>query len=221
MNVASPTTRRRPPVRWHQETKLYDRAHPRLVRMARQLRKLPGNRILDVGCSTGILGRVLGPGYEYYGCDITDHAEQQLPPGRFLQVDFNESCDLTYFRGRGIELAHLGGVLEYLKTPGRMLESLRELLGDRGHLVASIVNFHGDCYSAADAQPPGWIYRPSLAELRGLLAQSGWQTVEVVPILAKDALRDLLFAGACFALGTQHAWVRQQTRQFVLTARAA
>jgi 2-polyprenyl-3-methyl-5-hydroxy-6-metoxy-1,4-benzoquinol methylase len=207
-------------MKWQQETLLYDRAHPRLVHMARLLRKLPGNRILDVGCSTGMLGRVLGPGYEYYGCDIADHADRQLLPGRFLQLDFNQSCDLTHFRGRGIELAHIGGVLEYLEKPAWLLESVRELLGDRGHLVLSIINFECGRYAPADGQHRGWIYRPSLAELRALLAGCGWQTLETVPFLGIDGFRDLVFAGARLTLGSQHAWVQGQTRQFLLTARA-
>ena len=203
-----------------QQALLDDRAHPRLVRMASLLRKLPGNRVLDVGCASGMLGRVLGPAYEYYGCDAKDHAARHLLPGRFLQVDFNDNYDLSHFRGRGIELAHLGGILEYLAAPARLLESLRELLGDRGHLVASIVNFRCERYAPADAHHPAWIYRPSLGQLRSLLAQCGWQMLEAVPFSGKDGLGDLLFAGARLTLGPEHAWVRRQTRQFLLTARA-
>ena len=207
-------------VAWQQETLLYDRHHPRLARMARLIRELPGQRILDVGCSTGMLARLLGPGYEYYGCDIADHAARNLPPGHFLQIDFNGNCDLSPFHGRGIELAHLGGVLEYLEQPARLLKRLRELLGEGGHLVVSMINFDCDRYSQAQSHHPGWIYRPSLVELQGELARCGWLPLKTVPMLGKGGLRDLLFAAARHTLGPEHGWVRSQTRQFLLTARA-
>ncbi|HEY5315151.1 MAG TPA: methyltransferase domain-containing protein [Pirellulales bacterium] len=214
------TTRRGSRLARQQDALLDDRPDARLARMARLIRTLPGKRILDVGCSNGLLARMLGSGYEYYGCDITDQAARNLLPGRFLQIDLNGDCDLSYFRGRSIELAHLGGVLEYLDRPGRPLESLRELLGSRGHLAVSVINFQCERGSRSRSHHSDWVYRPSLVELRGMLARSGWLAVKTVPLLGQGGLRDLLFAAARHTLGAEHGWVRGQTRQFLLTARA-
>src|SRR4051794_13196004 len=107
-----------PPLQyWHEETKKYNRPHPRLRQMARLLRRQPQRRLLDVGCSTAVLQNLLPPLFVYFGCDIAEHAGTILPSGHFLQVDFNRDSSLSAFDGAGIDVIHVGGVLEYLERP--------------------------------------------------------------------------------------------------------
>lgn len=202
--------------RWKQPI---EHPHPRLEIMARMIRGLPGKRVLDVGCAGGMLGMMLGPGYDYYGCDRADHADRRLLPGRFLQIDLNASSDLSYFRGRGIDLAHLG-MVECLEQPAEVLQSLRELLGSGSHLAVSLVNFRGDRLPRPGPRQPAFVHRPSLVELRSTLARSGWTTIKTVPILGEGVLRELAFAGARLALGADHPWIAGMTRHYLLAARA-
>src|SRR5438046_1055781 len=132
---------------WQQETTLYSRPHPRLRTMARLLRRLPQRRLLDVGCSTAALRDLLPASFVYHGCDIADHARTKLPPGRFAQVDFNKSVDLSAFAGRGIDVVHVGGVLEYLERPGDLLRALHDLVPAGSPLVVSIINFESRRYA--------------------------------------------------------------------------
>ena len=135
-------------VDWQQETKLYQRPHPRLVEMARLIRSLPHRRILDIGCSTGTLGTLLPADFDYYGCDVADHAEAVLAAGRFRQIDFNQAADLSFFEGRGLGLISIGGVLEYLQRPQDLLFAARGVVAPGAHLVVSIINFESQKFRA-------------------------------------------------------------------------
>ena len=209
-----------PPVDWQQETKHYDRAHPRLVRMARLLAQMPQRRLLDVGCSTAAMRHLLPPEFEYYGCDIADHALTALGAERFRQIDFNQNCDLSAFVAKDINLVHIGGVLEYLRRPQDLLRELRELVGRQGGLVLSIINFEERRYRDPSSHHRGWIFRPRLDELRDLLLAEGWQIERQIAFLGRGALREQPFAVAAALLGMDHPWVRRRARQFIVIAHA-
>jgi SAM-dependent methyltransferase len=209
---------REAPVDWQQETTLYDRPHPRLVRMARLLTELPQRRLLDVGCSTAAMRRLLPRDFEYYGCDIADHARASLGADRFRQIDLNESCDLSPFAGRQIDLVHIGGVLEYLDRPCELLSAVRELVGRGGRLVLSMINFEGRRFSDPSSHHRGWVFRPRLEELRSMLHDQGWQVERQLAFLGRGALRERLLGVATACLGVDHRWVRRRARQFILVA---
>ena len=86
--------------------------------------------MLDIGCSTAALRRLLPRDCDYYGCDVAPHAAGALAVDHFRQLDFNRSCDLAAFAGRGIDAIHLGGVLEYLARPAELLRSARRQASD-------------------------------------------------------------------------------------------
>src|SRR5262245_60035585 len=111
--------------------------------MAQMLSKFPQRRLLDVGCSTAVLQRLLPADYDYYGCDVADHACQSLDADHFRQIDLNRSCDLSAFAGRGIAVIHVGGVLEYLECPDELVGELRRLVPRGSPLLLSIINFEG------------------------------------------------------------------------------
>lgn len=209
------------PIDWQQETRVYDRPHPRLVTMARILAALPERTLLDVGCSTAALRRCLPRGFDYYGCDVTDHALGVLGPERFRQLDFNQSCDLSFFASRGIDVACIGGVLEYLERPRELLEALRGLLPTGGALVLSLINFEALKYADRKAHHPGWIFHPTLDAGRALLAGTGWQIVREEPFVALSGIRGQLVTPWAAWCGVDHPWTRRHSRQFILSARAA
>jgi SAM-dependent methyltransferase len=207
-----------PAMDWQQETQKYDRPHRRLREMARWLTALPQRRLLDVGCSTAALRRLLPADFHYHGCDITDHARHNLPPGHFLQKDFNVDCDLAAFAPARIDVIHIGGVLEYLERPAELLRELRRLVRRDCPMVLSMVNFQGRKFSAAAGHHAGWIWKPLLPELRQLLQQCGWRMRKQAAFLDKTGPRALLTTWWANRLGVDHSWTRRRARQFILLA---
>jgi predicted O-methyltransferase YrrM/SAM-dependent methyltransferase len=208
------------PVDWQIESQLYDRAHPRLVMMARLLAALPQRRLLDVGCSTARLKQLLPADFDYYGCDVADHAAGVLAPDHFRQLDFNRTCDLAHFNGHGIDVVHVGGVLEYLQRPQALLDACHQLVGPTGRMMVSIINFECQRYRQPDSHHPGWIYKPTAEEFRQLLATSGWKIERGWPLLGKGRLRGFLLAALGRLLKLDHPAIRRQARQFVFQVRA-
>jgi SAM-dependent methyltransferase len=208
-------------VDWQQETWRYDQPHRRLAAMSRLLQNLPQRRILDVGCSTAALRRLLPADFDYYGCDIADHALATLGSDRFRQMDFNRDCDLSPFAGKRIEVVHLGGVLEYLHQPGNLLAGLRKLLPAGGAMILSIINFDAQSYQDRRTHHAGWIYRPSLRELRDLLAEQHWKIGKQHAFIGKPGLRHWSRERTANLLGVDHPWTRRHARQFLLTTTAA
>ena len=205
---------------WQRETLRYDRPHPRLVITAQMLRSLPQRRVLDVGCSTAMLSRVLPRDFEYYGCDVTDHASALLPPQHFKQVDLNASADLTAFDNRQIELVHVGGVLEYLRRPDELLASARRLVGSGGRLLTTIINFQSAGYQDSSKHHPAWVYKPTLAELRRAMTAAGWKVTSQRPFFAKSGIRGRVAEVIATSLGPNHPWTQRRAEQFILLAQA-
>lgn len=169
-------------VDWQQETLLYDRPHHRMVQAAEILRRLPGRKLLDVGCSTAHLQKVLGDDFDYFGCDIADHASDRLPHGRFAKINLDRDPDLSPFANCRIDVIHVGGVLEYLSSPRDLLLAMRRLLARDGHLVVSMIHFESPRYRNLDKRHPGWIYTPSLAQFRADLEATGWRVATREPV---------------------------------------
>ncbi|HKB01843.1 MAG TPA: methyltransferase domain-containing protein [Gemmataceae bacterium] len=209
-----------PATDWQQETLFYDKVHPRMVAMARCVRAMPHRSVLDIGCSTGIMRRLLPGDCDYYGCDITDHAGARLPPGHFRQIDLNANHDLSYFASRGIRLAHMAGVLVYLNRPGEVLVEIHRLVGLGGHLVCSIVNFQATRRLDPTTHHPAWVYKPHLEDLRRLLADRGWRVTRELPFVGGLGWRTGPYRLAARLRGVDHPWTRAQANLFILVAEA-
>jgi predicted TPR repeat methyltransferase len=206
---------------WTRESAHYWRPHPRLRVMAKILTRLPQRRLLDLGCSGAALRDLLPSSFTYFGCDITDQASKRLPDAHFLQRDFNESADLSFFVGRRIDVMHVGGVLEYLRAPEQLLSEARKLVPAGAALVLSIINFEGAYYSDLRRQHAGWIYQPGLDTLRRTLGTTGWAVERAWPFSEKRGLKELWSRSWAKLLGPDHPWTRRRARQFILLARAA
>lgn len=143
-----------------------------------------------------------------------------LRPDHFQQLDFNHTCDLTHFNGRGINVIHVGGVLEYLERPQALLDACHQVVGPAGRMLVSIINFECQRYRQPESYHPGWIYKPTLDEFRRLLAARGWQIERGWPMLGKGRLRGSLLAALGRILKLDHPAVRRKARQFVFQVRA-
>jgi SAM-dependent methyltransferase len=201
---------------WTRDALLFDKPHERLRLMARLLAKQPQRRVLDVGCSTGVLQSLLPSDFDYYGCDLTTHAALRLKPDHFRRVDLNGE-GLTGLAAWKIDIINMSGVLEYLRDPGRILRQARALVPARAPLVLSILNFESAYWSRPGKCHPTTVYRPSLEELRQLLRECGWRSEREIAFRPRRKLSMWL----ANRLGAQHSWTRRWCEQFVVVAKAA
>jgi SAM-dependent methyltransferase len=208
------------PTDWQTEALHYDRLHPRMQAMARLINALPERSLLDVGCSAGTLQRLLPKDYEYFGCDITDHAAH-LGPTHFQQLDLNASQDLSFFEGRGIQLIHMAGFLEYIGQPRELLQSCHRVVGPGGRLIVSMTNF--ECYRYQDvarSHHRAWLFKPKLEELRETLESQGWRIERELPFVGPGRWRARLRRWLAYWNGVNHPRTRHNAWLFITIARA-
>jgi 2-polyprenyl-3-methyl-5-hydroxy-6-metoxy-1,4-benzoquinol methylase len=106
----------------------------------------PG-RVLDVGCATGYLARLLSA----RGCSVTgldSNAKALQLAGKFcdrtLAADLDSVALTDLFPDDSFDVIIFADVLEHLRNPWKVLDDARRLLGHRGHAVVSIPNIaHG------------------------------------------------------------------------------
>lgn len=120
---------------WDGETWRYDLAHRRLRCVADAVHAEGGKRVLDLGCSTGMLGRMLGPLYDYSGIDAAPSVAR-VEPGFAIRVGSADSADL----GGPYDTAVCSGVLEYASDIPGVLARLRASLVDGGLAVMTLFN---------------------------------------------------------------------------------
>ena len=105
-------------------------------------------RVLDVGCSTGYLARVLNAlGNTVSGVEYDAAAAKEAEPDLVkLVVGDLEALDLVAEFGEGgFDVVVFGDVLEHLRDPMPVLRRTRALLAPGGSVVISVPNIaHGD-----------------------------------------------------------------------------
>lgn len=113
----------------------------------RWLERMPPARILDLGCSGGLLSERM----RYLGHHVTGVDNLELP-GVLTRVDRFVRADLDRGLPEGIDdegpydVVVAADVLEHTREPERLLEQARQVLVPRGVLIASVPNF-GHWYS--------------------------------------------------------------------------
>lgn len=105
-------------------------------------------RVLDVGCSTGYLAKVLGAFGNVVSGIETDapSAERALPfLDRVVVGDLEADDPFAQFDDRSFDVVVFGDVLEHLRDPLPVLRRARSLLVPGGSVVISVPNIaHGD-----------------------------------------------------------------------------
>jgi 2-polyprenyl-3-methyl-5-hydroxy-6-metoxy-1,4-benzoquinol methylase len=112
-------------------------SHAEILNM---LEGLPASRILDVGCSSGLLAeKMRADGHYVVGIDSVE------VPGVKDRVDEFHLADLDTGLpeeiGAGFDVVVAGDVIEHLAKPGVALRALSGVLGPRGQLLLSVPNF--------------------------------------------------------------------------------
>ena len=155
----------------------------------------PGERILDLGCGTGLLAAAIaGRGASVVG-HASDDAMVEAARAQFPAVD-RPALEFIVGDGEALEEAPLAGPLDavfsnaalhWMTRPEAVLRGLRTLLRPGGRLVAelggrgNVAIVEGALGGALEAegvprerQPKPW-YFPGLAEYAALLEQHGFE----------------------------------------------
>jgi hypothetical protein len=105
--------------------------------------------------------------------------------------------------------------------PADVLAGLRDLVGRGGRLVFSIINFQADYYADPSRHHDGWVFKPTLAELRRLAHETGWCLERVIGFRGRRGWREWTFRTLANRLGYDHPWTLRRARQFLLIAAAS
>ncbi|WP_020531134.1 class I SAM-dependent methyltransferase [Flexithrix dorotheae] len=104
------------------------------------------SKVLDVGCGNGLISMQLGQlGYNVKGIDISEKAiskakaKNTLPNVSFEVADAEELS----IQNQKYDVVICSEVLEHLHEPGNMLETLRELIAEKGILIVTVPNGRG------------------------------------------------------------------------------
>jgi SAM-dependent methyltransferase/spore maturation protein CgeB len=121
-----------------------ERARERIHWMCAQVR---GRRVLDLGCSQGIVSILLGrEGFEVTGVDVDPEQIQEAcaaiekePPGVKERVTFQVGDGSALeFEDGAFDTLVAGELLEHLTQPERMLQQMARLLAPGGRAVISV-----------------------------------------------------------------------------------
>ncbi|GGL87006.1 bifunctional glycosyltransferase/class I SAM-dependent methyltransferase [Nakamurella endophytica] len=104
------------------------------------LRRLPPSRVLDLGCSAGVLAEQMrAAGHTVVGVDALELLGVRDRTDEFHRADLERPLPPEI--GSGYDVVVAGDIIEHLSHPQDLLRQVRELLRPGGRLVLSVPNF--------------------------------------------------------------------------------
>ncbi|HXR14194.1 MAG TPA: bifunctional glycosyltransferase/class I SAM-dependent methyltransferase [Solirubrobacteraceae bacterium] len=108
----------------------------------RWLEQLPPGKVLDLGCSGGLLAeRARALGHRVVGVDVLELPEARGRVDQFIRADLDRGLSEEVEQAGPYDIVLAGDVLEHVREPGLVLEHARRVLVPRGTLIASVPNF--------------------------------------------------------------------------------
>jgi len=101
-------------------------------------------KVLDVGCSIGVLGKKIKENYaaEVTGIEMNEEmariAKENLD--RIIIGDVEQICLSEYFSSEYFDCIILADILEHLRNPWTVLNRLTSILSEKGLVISSIPN---------------------------------------------------------------------------------
>lgn len=146
--------------------------------------RLPGARVLDVGCGTGFFSRFYMEGLaEVTGIDITEFSIQSLretmPGGRFITLDISSDCFHDHIvDGERFDIINVFNVLYHIVDDyklGKAVENATACLKPGGHI------FITDYLGKRDYSPAEHVLFRGIQKYRSLF-HGKLEIVDVLPI---------------------------------------
>lgn len=147
----------------------YDANAPVQLAVARRLAGLIGSRplgdVVEAGCGTGLLTRLLPP---CKSLTLWDLATQGIDPGREATI---VTCDaetaITRLPAESLDAIVTASALQWFNSPRRFLDECRRVLRPGGMLA--VATFGDRNFSELDSVAPGRRHFPSLEVLRAMI----------------------------------------------------
>ena len=112
-------------------------SHTRILEF---LADLPPSRVLDLGCSSGLLSaRIRELGHHVTGVDREAFPETLGRVDEFVVGDLEDGIPAEV--GAGYDVVVAADVLEHLRQPERILDDIAAVLAPSGRLIVSVPNF--------------------------------------------------------------------------------
>ncbi|MCH7492340.1 methyltransferase domain-containing protein [Patescibacteria group bacterium] len=126
--------------RYHFVNKRYS-THRQIIDTIRRIIK-DSDRVLDLGCNTGYLGNYIKTG-DWVGIENDQSLIPELKnSGVYKEVlceDIN-NFDFGLFKKESFDIIIMADILEHLFNPDSVMQRLKPLLKESGHMVISIPN---------------------------------------------------------------------------------
>jgi 2-polyprenyl-3-methyl-5-hydroxy-6-metoxy-1,4-benzoquinol methylase len=104
------------------------------------LADLPPSKVLDLGCSSGLLSeRVRALGHRVVGVDREAFPETLERVDEFVVGDLEDGVPAEV--GTGYDVVIAADVLEHLRQPEKVMDQIRGVMNPRGRLLVSVPNF--------------------------------------------------------------------------------
>jgi 2-polyprenyl-3-methyl-5-hydroxy-6-metoxy-1,4-benzoquinol methylase len=113
-----------------------DSSHGRISKL---LQCRPQSRILDLGCSSGLLAqRLRVMGHHVTGVDVNELDGVQERTDSFVKADLNEGIPSEV--GSGFDVVLAADVLEHMDNPGFLMSQVRDVLSPSGATLICVPN---------------------------------------------------------------------------------
>lgn len=146
------------------------------------LRRVPGGRLLDVGCGLGLFLEAMQPEFAPYGVDISDYAvaecARRLPQSHVRVASLLDGLpDDGSFAGE-FDVITAINIVEHLEDPWAGVAAVRERLRTGGLFVVHLPTIgnrvQARLYAGSYDQDPTHIYRPSARAVSALVEAAGF-----------------------------------------------
>lgn len=146
------------------------------------LRRVPGGRLLDVGCGLGLFLEAMKPEFAPFGVDISDYAvracAERLPDAQVRVTSLIEGLpDDGAFAGE-FDVITAINIVEHLEDPWAGVAAVRARLRTGGLFVMHLPTIgnavQAKMYAGSYDQDPTHIYRPSGRAVSALVEKSGF-----------------------------------------------
>lgn len=101
-----------------------------------------GSKILDLGCASGAIGKILGQRYFVSGVEYCSKYFKEARKNcyHFYQIDLNNLTHLNKLKQKDFDMLIFADVLEHLVAPELVLSTLLNKLKNKGYVLISLPN---------------------------------------------------------------------------------